>query len=122
MYANPTALPHRPLPMLMEIRATLSPVFSLSICTGRDRTYSQNQLVDQPHAHKIKCMAGQGSAGNILAALCSFFIPGLGQLLQGRLLMAIVQFCLAAILWFVLLGWIIHLWSILDAALFKPGK
>jgi hypothetical protein len=28
--------------------------------------------------------------------------------------------CLAAILWFVLLGWIIHLWSILDAALFKP--
>jgi hypothetical protein len=36
-------------------------------------------------------MAGQGSAGNVLAALCSFFIPGLGQLLQGRLLMAIVQ-------------------------------
>lgn len=67
-------------------------------------------------------MAGQGSAGNVLAALCSFFIPGLGQLLQGRLLMAIVQFCLAAILWFVLLGWIIHLWSILDAALFKPAQ
>src|SRR2546430_309339 len=65
-------------------------------------------------------MSGQGSAGNIIAALCSFFIPGLGQLLQGRLLMAIVQFCLAAILWFFLLGWIIHLWSILDAALFKP--
>ena len=65
-------------------------------------------------------MAGQGSAGNVLAALCSFFIPGLGQLLQGRLAMAIVQFCLAAILWFVLLGWVIHLWSILDAALFKP--
>ena len=83
-------------------------------------TYSQNRLVDQPHAHKIKCMAGQGSAGNALAALCSFFIPGLGQLLQGRLVMAIVQFCLAAILWFVLLGWVIHLWSILDAALFKP--
>src|SRR2546427_6772457 len=66
-------------------------------------------------------MAGQGSAGNVLAALCSFFIPGLGQLLQGRLLMAIVQFCLAAILWFVLLGWVIHLWSILDAALFKKA-
>ena len=28
-------------------------------------------------------MAGQGSGGNVLAALCSFFIPGLGQLLQG---------------------------------------
>src|SRR5882724_13266394 len=81
-----------------------------------------NRLVDCASVHKVADMAGQGSAGNVLAALCSFFIPGLGQLLQGRLLMAIVQFCLAAILWFVLLGWIIHLWSILDAALFKPGN
>jgi TM2 domain-containing membrane protein YozV len=69
---------------------------------------------------KIISMAGQGSTGNVIAALCSFFIPGLGQLLQGRLLMAIVQFCLAAVLWIVLLGWLIHLWSILDAALYKP--
>lgn len=65
-------------------------------------------------------MAGQGSAGNVIAALCSFFIPGLGQLLQGRLLTAIIHFVLAAVLWIVLLGWAIHLWSILDAALFKP--
>jgi TM2 domain-containing membrane protein YozV len=55
-----------------------------------------------------------------LAALCSFFIPGLGQLLQGRLLMAAIHFVLAALLWIILLGWAIHLWSILDAALFKP--
>jgi TM2 domain-containing membrane protein YozV len=90
---------------------------------GLRRSYlPPNRLVDCASAHKITDMAGQGSAGNVLAALCSFFIPGLGQLLQGRLVMAIVQFCLAAILWFVLLGWIIHLWSILDAALFKPGK
>ena len=64
-------------------------------------------------------MAGQGSAGNVIAALASFFVPGLGQLLQGRLLIAIVQFVLAGVLWFVLLGWIIHLWSVLDAALWK---
>lgn len=62
---------------------------------------------------------GQGSAGNVIAALCSFFIPGLGQLVQGRLLMAIVHFVLAALLWIILLGWIIHLWSILDAALYR---
>lgn len=66
-------------------------------------------------------MTGQGSGGNVLAALCSFFIPGLGQLLQGRLGMAIVQFVMAAVLWFILLGWIIHLWSILDAARWKPS-
>ena len=67
-------------------------------------------------------MSGQGSAGNVLAALCSFFIPGLGQLLQARILMAIIHFVLAGILWWFLLGWIIHLWSIIDAAKFKPGK
>ena len=65
---------------------------------------------------------GQGSSGNVLAAICSFFIPGLGQLVQGRLLMAIVMFVLAGLLWIVLLGWLIHLWSILDAALYKPDR
>lgn len=65
-------------------------------------------------------MPGQGSAGNVIAALCSFFVPGLGQLLQGRLLEAALMFVAAAVLWFVLLGWIVHLWSIIDAALFRP--
>ena len=65
--------------------------------------------------------AGQGSTGNVIAAVCSFFIPGLGQLVQGRLLKAIVMFVLAIALWIVWLGWIIHLWSILDAALYKPN-
>lgn len=64
-------------------------------------------------------MSGQGSAGNVIAALASFFIPGLGQLLQGRLLLAIIMFISAGVLWIFLLGWIIHLWSILDAAIFK---
>ena len=65
-------------------------------------------------------MSGQGSAGNVLAALCSLLVPGLGQLLQARLLMALIQFILAAVLWFVLMGWVIHLWSVLDAARWKP--
>ena len=64
--------------------------------------------------------AGQGSTGNVVAAVCSFFIPGLGQLVQGRLLKAIIMFVLAVALWIVWMGWIIHLWSILDAALYKP--
>jgi hypothetical protein len=67
-------------------------------------------------------MAGQGSTGNVIAALASFFIPGLGQLIQGRFLKAAVMFVLAAVLWWFLLGWIIHLWSILDAALWKPRE
>ena len=65
-------------------------------------------------------MAGQGTTGNVIAALASFFVPGLGQLIQGRLTKAVVMFVLAAMLWVVWLGWIIHLWSILDAAMWKP--
>jgi TM2 domain-containing membrane protein YozV len=64
-------------------------------------------------------MSGKGSTGNVIAALASFFIPGLGQLLQGRLLIAIIHFVLAGALWFFLLGWIVHLWSIVDAARYK---
>jgi TM2 domain-containing membrane protein YozV len=62
---------------------------------------------------------GQGSGGNVLAAICSFFIPGLGQLVQGRLLKALLMFVLAILLWIFWMGWIIHIWSIIDAALFK---
>jgi len=61
-------------------------------------------------------MASQGSTGNVIAALASFFIPGLGQLLQGRVLAALTHFVLAGVLWFVMLGWAVHLWSVIDAA------
>jgi len=63
---------------------------------------------------------GRGSSGNVIAALCSFFIPGLGQLLQGRWILAGFMFVLSVVLWVILLGWVIHLWSIIDAALYSP--
>lgn len=65
---------------------------------------------------------GRGSAGNVIAALCSFFIPGLGQLIQARFLKAVFFFIAASLLWIVMMGWIIHLWAILDAALWKPRE
>lgn len=64
-------------------------------------------------------MAAPGSTGNVIAALASFFIPGLGQLLQGKPIRALFMFVLAGVLWIFLLGWVIHLWSILDAAFYK---
>ena len=63
---------------------------------------------------------GQGSCGNVLAALASLFVPGLGQLLQGRFLLALFMFVMTWLLWLILLGWIIHLWAIIDAALYTP--
>jgi len=76
-------------------------------------------------------MSGQGSGGNVLAAICSFFIAGLGQLVQGRILSAIIFFLLTwvnytlaatGILFFMALpGFIFHVWSIIDAAKYKSG-
>lgn len=72
---------------------------------------------------------GQGSAGNVIAAICSLFIPGLGQLVQGRLLSALGWFLLAcigfAISWIITLsllpfGWfIVSIFSCLNAAMFR---
>jgi TM2 domain-containing membrane protein YozV len=62
---------------------------------------------------------GPGSTGNVVAALCSFFIPGLGQLIQGRPITALIHFVLAALLWFIFLGWLVHLWSVFDAAIYR---
>ena len=64
-------------------------------------------------------MSGQGSTANVIAALCSFFIAGLGQLTQGRFGIAVVMFVLWTLLWFVGLGWIISIWSVIDAALWE---
>ena len=64
----------------------------------------------------------QGSAGNVLAALCSFFLPGLGQLIQGRPVAALVHFLLSCILWIFLLGWTVHVWSTLSAAWYDPDS
>ena len=70
----------------------------------------------------MAAIEGQGSTGNVVAAVCSFFIPGLGQLVQGRVIAAAVQFVLAALLWFVWLGWLVHLYSIIDAARWSPYR
>jgi len=74
-------------------------------------------------------MAGQGSGGNVIAALCNIFIPGLGQLVQGRIIKAVlfflatfISYSLAATIILFLfwpVGAIFHLWAIIDAARYK---
>lgn len=71
-------------------------------------------------------MAGQGSSGNVIAAICNVFFPGLGQLVQGRILPAIIFaiICVGgyALWWLIvpaIIAGIFHLYSILDAATYK---
>ncbi len=61
-------------------------------------------------------MAEQGSSGNVIAALASFFIPGLGQLIQGRPFAAFFYFVGHLLLWLIFLGWLVNLVAALDAA------
>jgi TM2 domain-containing membrane protein YozV len=61
----------------------------------------------------------QGSTGNVVAGLASFFFPGLGQLVQGRVLAALFHFLVTALLWLIWLGWIGHIFSCVDAARWK---
>ena len=71
-------------------------------------------------------MSQQGSTGNVIAAIASLFFPGLGQLLQGRILAALLFFVVTVVgyapWWLIVpavIGAIFHLWSIIDAARFK---
>lgn len=81
----------------------------------------KSRHIQAGYAKKPLMTIGQGSTGNVIAALASFFIPGLGQLIQGRLVRAILFFIAAGLLWIIFMGWIIHIWAILDAALWKPS-
>lgn len=70
--------------------------------------------------------AGPGSLPNIVAALCSLCLPGLGQLVQGRLAAGLVMLAAAGVFWtiglfgLIPLQWLIHLWSTVDAARYRP--
>lgn len=66
---------------------------------------------------------GKGSTGNVIAGIASFFIPGLGQLIQGRLFAALFMFLLAGaihIFTFGVFGWLGHVIAALHAAVYDP--
>jgi len=72
-------------------------------------------------------MSQQGSAGNVIAALCNVFIPGLGQLIQGRILLALMFFVVTAVGYAAyllvipaIIAALFHLAAIISAARYKP--
>jgi len=62
---------------------------------------------------------GAGSIGNIFCALNSLLLPGLGQIGQRRIFSGILFLVASAALWIVYMGWVIHLWSAVNAAIWK---
>lgn len=73
--------------------------------------------------------SGQGSTGNVIAAICSLIVPGLGQLVQGRVFSAIFWFVAGCIAWLVTwvltvsllpFGWfVVSLLSCISAAVYR---
>jgi hypothetical protein len=66
---------------------------------------------------------GRGSAGNVLAGIASLIIPGLGQLVQGRVFAALFLFVLAGVVHVIslgTLGWVIHIIAAVHAAVYDP--
>lgn len=87
-------------------------------------------------------MPQQGSAGNVIGAVASFFLPGLGQLVQGRPAEAAMWFFASLIAWTgglalpflvsdlilphwvfgLLIGPFIHIYNVYEAAVWEgPG-
>lgn len=61
-------------------------------------------------------------AGRIATGLLSFIVPGFGQLIQGRPLKALGMFLMAAMMWLIFMGWIVHVWSMWDALMYSPDE
>ena len=71
-------------------------------------------------------MTKPGSTGNVIAAVCSFFVPGLGQLVQGRIFAALAFFIFTSVgymFWIFVIPGIVaaigHLCAIIDAAKYE---
>ena len=66
---------------------------------------------DQQIAARASQVVGAGLLGSAAVAAS-----------KRRWLLAGLMFLLTALLWLILLGWIIHLWSIIDAAVYRPPE
>jgi len=98
----------------------------VSLRIYRDDTQAEPHPAEDLIRIQPQSPSGRGSTGNVLAALASFFVPGLGQLVQGRLFSAAFLFLGVTIgysLWFLILpgiaGLLLHAVSVIDAALWQ---
>ncbi len=103
---------------------TRGPMVSLRIYRDQAEGLPEEDLVRIGHPKRSR----RGSSGNVLAALASFFVPGLGQLVQGRVFSAAFLFLGTTIgygLWFLILpgiiGFVLHAASVIDAALWQEA-
>ncbi len=70
-----------------------------------------NELTLRAHEDQIEQPEHQPG----MALLLSLILCGTGQIYNGEVSKGIIMLILHFLLWFVFLGWIVHIWSIVDA-------
>ncbi|MCC5979057.1 MAG: DUF4339 domain-containing protein [Salinarimonas sp.] len=92
------------------------PVPTGTVSTGNGGTIVQiHQHAPPPIAHYAAAAGDIGPKSPGLALFLSFLFAGLGQIYNGEIAKGIVMLVLTILLWLVLLGWIIWIWSMIDA-------
>lgn len=97
----------------------------LSESYGLSRS-AAGDLVRMVEGQAIRAVSGPAAvparrqSGNLAPALLSLWIPGLGQLTQGRPGRGLAMFGASAVLWIILLGWVMHITAAVDAAKWDP--
>ena len=102
-------------PALARLFATAALSKAHSVATAaEDATVVQvTNHVEVPKSQPILEPGANKSAG--LALFLSFIFVGMGQIYNGEVGKGILMFVGCVLLWAVMLGWIINIWSMVDA-------
>lgn len=93
------------------LQSTSTPPIGANATQGSTIVQVTNQIM--PLSLSGDGIYGPKSAG--VALLLSILICGGGQLYNGQIAKGVLMFFGCVVLWFVLLGWIINIWSWIDA-------
>ncbi len=100
---------------------------------AREAWFSETQandshaMISRDHGHGlIEIDRPEHQPG--MALLLSLILPGTGQIYNNEVTKGVTMMVLCFLLWFVLLGWVVQIWSIVDAVVVaekinrKPGE
>ncbi len=114
---EPQPLPsNRPIMAACDDATTLRRESSAT-ATRENRWYSESNstamVASQNTALSTEIEQPEHQPG--MALLLSLILPGTGQMYNGEISKGVMMMVLSFLLWFVLLGWVVHIWSIVDA-------
>lgn len=80
---------------------------------AKERNYAMVPYDQEETALEVSIAQPEHQPG--MALLLSLILCGTGQIYNGEVSKGIMMMVLCFLLWFVLLGWVVHIWSIVDA-------